>query len=239
MLAAIEFYFTYPDTGGKTLEEIEEMFAPGGPKPWKTKFGDSRLDGLVLQARENHLTIEDIVGKGAKKIGQRPRRKGVMSLLATDREDRSNEAYSRALNSAARTAKQLRTFVTKASPHRCLALYMLSKAAIQLTTYRQYVAGINLGLASVFTVLTSTEFLAEYVSSIQASQSKRQTVHHGDPFSRTPTGWTMIRRRRLAKSRRFNHDVPSRLFKYFSSCPQSLWKLQNYMHKEHTLCLGC
>lgn len=36
------------------------MFAPGGPKPWKTKKGQSRLDALVEQAREKHLTIGDI-----------------------------------------------------------------------------------------------------------------------------------------------------------------------------------
>lgn len=57
VLAAIQFYFTYPETCGKTLEEIEEMFSPNGPKPWQTKPGHSRLDARVDQAREKHLTI--------------------------------------------------------------------------------------------------------------------------------------------------------------------------------------
>ncbi len=42
--AAVQFFFSYPETGRKTLEEIEIMFRPGGPKPWKTKMGESVLD---------------------------------------------------------------------------------------------------------------------------------------------------------------------------------------------------
>lgn len=33
----------YPETCGKTLEEVEVLFSNEGPKPWKTKKGDSRL----------------------------------------------------------------------------------------------------------------------------------------------------------------------------------------------------
>lgn len=48
------------------------MFAPGGPKPWKTKKGHSRLDALVDQAREKHLTFEDIAsGKGDARFPER------------------------------------------------------------------------------------------------------------------------------------------------------------------------
>lgn len=60
MLAAIQFYFTYPETSNKPLEEIEELFAPGGPKPWHTKHGNSRLDALRDEARAQNLTIADI-----------------------------------------------------------------------------------------------------------------------------------------------------------------------------------
>jgi hypothetical protein len=63
-MAAAQFYITYPETAHKTLEEIEEMFAPGGPKAWKTKRGESRLDALLEDAVANRLTI-DHVGKGA------------------------------------------------------------------------------------------------------------------------------------------------------------------------------
>lgn len=47
--AAIQAFFTYPETAGKTLEEIEILFRKGGPKPWKTKPGDSLLDQRILE----------------------------------------------------------------------------------------------------------------------------------------------------------------------------------------------
>jgi hypothetical protein len=60
-LGAAQFYLTYPETCNKTLEEIEEMFSPTGPRPWHTKPGESKLDALVDEAREKHYTIEDIL----------------------------------------------------------------------------------------------------------------------------------------------------------------------------------
>lgn len=60
VLGAIQFYFTYPETCNKSLEEIEEMFSPSGPHPWHTKPGDSRLDHLVEQARERHYSVDDL-----------------------------------------------------------------------------------------------------------------------------------------------------------------------------------
>ncbi|EXJ74297.1 uncharacterized protein A1O5_02593 [Cladophialophora psammophila CBS 110553] len=60
VLGAIQFYFTYPETCNKSLEEIEEMFSHGGPKPWHTKPGQSRLDRMVETAREKHYTVEDV-----------------------------------------------------------------------------------------------------------------------------------------------------------------------------------
>jgi len=62
MGAAIQFYTTYPETCGKTLEEIEEMFSKGGPRPWNTRKGESKLDALIEQAREKHLTVSDVMG---------------------------------------------------------------------------------------------------------------------------------------------------------------------------------
>jgi len=60
VLGAIQFYFTYPETCNKSLEEIEEMFSNGGPKPWHTKPGQSRLDRLVDDAREKNYSVEEI-----------------------------------------------------------------------------------------------------------------------------------------------------------------------------------
>lgn len=62
LLGATQFFFTYPETAGKTLEEIEAMFAPGGPKAWHTKRGHSKLDSLVDQVRDKHFTIADAKG---------------------------------------------------------------------------------------------------------------------------------------------------------------------------------
>ncbi|KXL51589.1 hypothetical protein M433DRAFT_140534 [Acidomyces richmondensis BFW] len=49
MAAAIQFFFTFPETGGKTVEEVEPLFLPGAVKPWKTELGHSLLDDKVRQ----------------------------------------------------------------------------------------------------------------------------------------------------------------------------------------------
>ena len=70
LLAAVQFYFTYPETCGKTLEEIEFMFSPEGPRPWHTKKGHSRLDAMVDEARAKQLKIGDITeGKHEARLG--------------------------------------------------------------------------------------------------------------------------------------------------------------------------
>jgi hypothetical protein len=40
---------------GKTLEEIEDMFAADGPRPWNTRKGESRLgaEAKAVVARKN------------------------------------------------------------------------------------------------------------------------------------------------------------------------------------------
>jgi hypothetical protein len=57
LLAAAQFYFTYPETAHKSLEEIELLFAPGGPKPWKTRPGQSLLDARVMEVEEKARTV--------------------------------------------------------------------------------------------------------------------------------------------------------------------------------------
>lgn len=44
LAGAIQFFFTYPETCQKTLEEIEFLFSHEGPHPWKTKKGSDHLD---------------------------------------------------------------------------------------------------------------------------------------------------------------------------------------------------
>lgn len=58
--AAAQAFFTYPETAGKTIEEIEEMFSKGGPKPWHTKPGNSKLDAAVADVRERKLSITHV-----------------------------------------------------------------------------------------------------------------------------------------------------------------------------------
>jgi hypothetical protein len=45
--AAVQAFFTYPETCGKTIEEIELLFSKDGPRAWKTKPGGSRLDAEI------------------------------------------------------------------------------------------------------------------------------------------------------------------------------------------------
>ncbi|KAK5086777.1 hypothetical protein LTS08_007190 [Lithohypha guttulata] len=76
VLAAVQFYFTYPETCNKSLEEIEDMFAPGGPNAWHTRPGESRLDRLVEEARNRRYTVDDVQGHQAGSITDAPIRAG-------------------------------------------------------------------------------------------------------------------------------------------------------------------
>ncbi|KAL6708429.1 hypothetical protein ACN47E_002692 [Coniothyrium glycines] len=66
LLAATQFFFTYPETCGKTLEEIEFLFSHEGPHPWKTQKGSAHLaqdmnDIATAQAKgEARANIEKI-----------------------------------------------------------------------------------------------------------------------------------------------------------------------------------
>ncbi|MCJ1359423.1 MAG: hypothetical protein MMC33_009425 [Icmadophila ericetorum] len=59
--AAVQAFLTYPETAGKSIEEIEFLFSKNGPRPWKTKVGDSRLDAAIEEVRERkqtHIILE-------------------------------------------------------------------------------------------------------------------------------------------------------------------------------------
>ncbi|KAI9794648.1 MAG: hypothetical protein M1833_000337 [Piccolia ochrophora] len=49
--AAVQAFFTYPETAQKSLEEIEILFSHEGPRPWKTRPGDSLLDRKISQVQ--------------------------------------------------------------------------------------------------------------------------------------------------------------------------------------------
>ncbi|MCJ1292662.1 hypothetical protein MMC34_004215 [Xylographa carneopallida] len=59
--AAVQAYFTYPETAKKSLEEIEVMFSKGGPKPWKTRVGESRLDAEIERVRARKFSVATAV----------------------------------------------------------------------------------------------------------------------------------------------------------------------------------
>lgn len=40
---------------------MEELFSDNGPKPWHTKPGQSKLDGLIEEVREKNLQVKDVV----------------------------------------------------------------------------------------------------------------------------------------------------------------------------------
>lgn len=50
--AAIQAFVSYPETAGKTIEEIEMLFSKGAPWAWMTKPGQSMLDEKIEQAKE-------------------------------------------------------------------------------------------------------------------------------------------------------------------------------------------
>lgn len=63
--AAAQAYVSYPETACKSLEEIEEMFKSGGPRPWNTKVGHSRLDRMIEEVEEQHRQGSTTsIGKG-------------------------------------------------------------------------------------------------------------------------------------------------------------------------------
>lgn len=70
ILAAAWFWVFYPETCGKTLEEVEVMFSKDGPKPWKTKKGESRLQAeieAVIARREKGGVTDVHVAPGSEK----------------------------------------------------------------------------------------------------------------------------------------------------------------------------
>lgn len=52
LVFAVWVYLLFPETCGKTLEEIEFMFSKEGPHPWKTRRGESRLAQEIEEVKQ-------------------------------------------------------------------------------------------------------------------------------------------------------------------------------------------
>ncbi len=58
--SAVQAFLTYPETCGKTIEEIEVLFAKGAMPAWRTKKGGSRLDAEIQAVLERKERGEDV-----------------------------------------------------------------------------------------------------------------------------------------------------------------------------------
>lgn len=67
--AAVQAFFTYPETCGKTLEEIEVLFSAEGPRPWHTKPGGSRLDAEIEAVKDRKAHGEAAHFEGGLDVG--------------------------------------------------------------------------------------------------------------------------------------------------------------------------
>lgn len=69
--AAGQAWLTYPETAGKSIEEIEMLFSKGAVKPWRTRPGDSLLDQRIESVRAEKKGISDVGGgRGSEKKGR-------------------------------------------------------------------------------------------------------------------------------------------------------------------------
>jgi len=64
--ASIQAFVSYPETAGKTIEEVELLFSKGAPRPWKTKPGNSLLDDKIAEVAAHHrrLSSAAVPGEG-------------------------------------------------------------------------------------------------------------------------------------------------------------------------------
>src|ERR1700761_5268684 len=53
--AAVQAYVSYPETARKSLEEVEDMFKHGGPRPWKTRVGGSHLEEHIARVQDEKV----------------------------------------------------------------------------------------------------------------------------------------------------------------------------------------
>lgn len=83
--ASAQAFVSYPETAGKTIEEIELLFNDSAVRPWKTKPGQSLLDAKIEEARaaRRQNSIRETEMTDAEK--------GVMQALHKDDDHRDEE----------------------------------------------------------------------------------------------------------------------------------------------------
>ena len=72
--AAVQAFLTYPETAGKSIENIETVFAVGGPRPWGTGPGKSVLDARIeafREMREKGVEIESEKVVDVREVGRK------------------------------------------------------------------------------------------------------------------------------------------------------------------------
>ncbi|KAI1428187.1 general substrate transporter [Xylaria sp. FL1777] len=78
--SAIQTFLTYPETCGKTIEEVEELFAKGAPAAWKTRKGNSRLEAQVQAVLERKRAGETVYAQ----VHREPERPGLKEKETTE-----------------------------------------------------------------------------------------------------------------------------------------------------------
>ena len=58
--ASVQAFVSYPETAGKTIEEIELLFNVGAIKPWQTKPGNSLLDAKIEAVKAGNKGIDAV-----------------------------------------------------------------------------------------------------------------------------------------------------------------------------------
>jgi sugar porter (SP) family MFS transporter len=59
----VHMFLMWPETAQKTLEEIDDLFAPGAPAAWKTRVGGSRMRTEIEEIKrgEKHVPVVETV----------------------------------------------------------------------------------------------------------------------------------------------------------------------------------